>query len=738
MVPLKPMLDSPRAAVAATHSAVANSDDAHEAHTTQFYSEDGFLIEALAPFIGGPLSAGDAAIIIATPVHREALQRQLESSGIDVQGAIDQGRFCLLDAGETLAQFMSHGHPERDSFLKLMGATVEGARSAAGGDERRVVAFGEMVALLLAEGNAEAVLELERLWNELAKTHRFNLRCAYPMRAFDKAEHAGTFLKICREHSGILPAENYSLAADDDERSRAIALLQQKAEALENEIAERTRAQEALRQREAELRDFLENAVLAMHWVAGDGTILWANHAEAELVGYPLEEYVGRSIRDVHADAAVIEDILQRLSRGEQLNGYEARLRRKDGSIRHVRIHSSAFMRDGKFEHTRCFTIDITREQKADRAQRLLAAIVSSCDDGIASKDLNGVVTSWNAAAERIFGYSADEIIGRPITLIIPPELHDDEPKILAKIRRGERIEHFETIRVTKDGRYIDVSLTISPIRDASGKIVGAAKVVRDITERRRAEEALQRAEKLATTGRLAATIAHEINNPMQALTNVLALVSYKVSLDDNTRALVQMAESELSRMSHITRQMLSFYRESSTPAPVKMTEVLDDVLELFILRMRSNRITLERRYDTAGDVRGFPVELSQLFANLIGNAIEAVGDKGRICVHVSPYREPNYPKREGVRVVIGDNGPGIKAGLVSQIFEPFFTTKAAKGTGLGLWVVRGIVAKHEGSIRMKSRTTQGRSGTVFSVFLPAQPKFEAEPREAAIAHSAL
>ena len=728
----------PRAESGSAKNVVVSSCNGHEAHTTQFYSEDAFLIEGLAKFIGGAVSAGDAAIIIATPRHSEALQRHLQDAGVEIGGAIDQGRVCLLDADKTLVRFMSGGRPQREPFLKLMGSTIDRVRSAAGGDECRVAAFGEMVALLWAEGNAEAALELEQLWNELAKTHRFNLRCAYPIRAFDKTEHAATFLKICSEHSGIFPAEDYALAVDDEERSRVIALLQHKAEALENEIAERTRAQEALRQREAELRDFLENAVLPMHWVSGDGTILWANKAEADLVGYSLEEYVGRSIRDVHADEAVIEDILQRLSRGEQLNGYEARLRTKDGSIRYVRIHSSAFLRDGKFEHTRCFSIDITREKKADRDQRLLAAIVSSCDDGIASKDLNGVVTSWNAGAERIFGYSADEMVGRPITVIIPPELHDDEPTILAKIRRGERIDHFETVRVTKDGRRIHVSLTISPIRDAGGKIVGAAKVVRDITERRRSEEALQRAEKLATTGRLAATIAHEINNPMQALTNVLALVSYKVSLDENTRALVQMAETELSRMSHITRQMLAFYRESSVPSAVKMTEVLDDVLELFFMRLRSNRITLERRYESSGEVRGFPIELSQLFANLIGNAIEAVGDKGRIYVHVAPRREANYPEREGVRVVIGDNGPGIKPDLRSQIFEPFFTTKAARGTGLGLWVVRGIVAKHEGSIRMRSRAAPGRSGTVFSVFLPAQAKFETPSEESALAHSAL
>jgi signal transduction histidine kinase len=182
----------------------------------------------------------------------------------------------------------------------------------------------------------------------------------------------------------------------------------------------------------------------------------------------------------------------------------------------------------------------------------------------------------------------------------------------------------------------------------------------------------------------------------------------------------VSQAEAELSRMAHITRQMLSFYRESATtPVPVKMAEVLKDVFELFAMRMRSNKIKMERRYEFAGDVNGFPVELRQLAANLVSNAIEAVGHKGRIYIHLRPWREMATPERLGVRMVIADDGPGIKPELRKWIFEPFFTTKAEKGTGLGLWVVKGIVAKHQGSIRMRSRTAPGCSGTLFSVFLP-------------------
>ncbi len=564
-------------------------------HGAQFYSEDIFLIDALSRFLGPPLAAGDGVIVIATAPHRRELERNLRENGLDLSVALQQGRCAMLDAAETLASFMDGGLPDPRRFVELIGNLIQRTKAAAGGGDRQIFAFGEMVALLWEEGNAEAAIQLERLWNDVASSHDFHLRCAYPIKGFAKQEHTEAFLKICGEHTAIFPAEGHLL---DEDRQRIIAQLQQKAAALENEIAQRLEIEKKL---------------------------------------------------------------------------------------------------------------------------TILAAIVESSEDGIASKDLNGIVISWNAAAERIFGYRESEIVGRSITLIIPPELQQDEARILAKIRRGERIEHFETVRVAKDGRRIDVSLTVSPVKDADGTVIGAAKVVRDISQRKRTEEALRRAESLAATGQLAATIAHEINNPMQALSNLLALVSYRTSLDDKTRQLVALADGELTRMSHITRQMLSFYRESTSPAAVKVTEVLEDVLELFVMRLRSNRVMLERRYEFTGEIRGFAMELGQLFANLLSNAIEAVGDKGRIYVHVAPRREWSKPEREGVQVVIADSGPGIARELHQQIFEPFFTTKAEKGTGLGLWVVRGIVAKHGGSIRMRSSTKPGRSGTVFSLFLPLQ-----------------
>ncbi len=250
---------------------------------------------------------------------------------------------------------------------------------------------------------------------------------------------------------------------------------------------------QALRRSEAGLRDFLETSTIALHWVGGDGTILWANQAELDLLGYSPDEYIGRNIAEFHADEPVINDILASLRRGETIRDYPARLRHRNGSIRHVIIDSNALFDNGEFVHTRSFTRDVTALRKEQQTGLLLTAIVDSSDDAIVSKDLNGVVTSWNPSAERMFGYTAQEAIGRTIAeLVIPDDRQDEEPEILSRLRRGERVDHFETVRRRKDGSLLDISLTISPVRDRTGTIVGASKIARDITERKRANNALQ------------------------------------------------------------------------------------------------------------------------------------------------------------------------------------------------------------------------------------------------------
>ncbi len=335
-------------------------------HFVQFYESDEFLIESVSGFVAAALNEGQSSVVIATHAHRVALQRKLAADGIAIAGAIEAGRYIVLDAADTLAKFMVDGLPDARLFTAHVGQAI--SQLAQGG--RRVHAFGEMVALLWAEGNRHAAIRLEELWNELGKSHRFALFCAYPIAGFDDVSHAVPFNGICACHTRVFPAESYADIDSAGERLRAISLLQQKAQSLEAEIDHRKEVEKSLSERERELTDFFENAPVGIHQVGPNGTIQWANRADYELLGYSAEQYVGRSITEFHVDQDVVADILDRLRRGETLSDFPARLRCKNGSIKHVLIHSSACIEDGEFAYTRCFTRDVTQQWQAEQALR--------------------------------------------------------------------------------------------------------------------------------------------------------------------------------------------------------------------------------------------------------------------------------------------------------------------------------------------------------------------------------
>ena len=248
---------------------------------------------------------------------------------------------------------------------------------------------------------------------------------------------------------------------------------------LEQIIAERV---------DQELKQCLDHAAEGLHWVGPDGTILWANQTELDLVGYARSEYIGRHIAEFHVDQPVIGDILTRLTRGETLQNYEARLRRKDGSVRYVLINSNVLWRDNQFLHTRCFTRDVTDRKAADEVTLRLAEVVEHSEDAIISEDLGGLITSWNPAAERMYGYTAIEAQGQSIRFIIARDREDEEAQVVRRVRSGERVPPFDTERLHKDKTVIDVALTVSPIRDREGRIVGASTMARDISQRKQTE----------------------------------------------------------------------------------------------------------------------------------------------------------------------------------------------------------------------------------------------------------
>jgi len=354
-------------------------------------------------------------------------------------------------------------------------------------------------------------------------------------------------------------------------------------------------------------------------------------------------------------------------------------------------------------------------ETRADEVRQQLAAIVTSSEDAILSFTVDGMVTSWNRGAESLYGYSAAEIIGRPLAVLVPTDRMGE----LERLNRAERIGSYETERVHRNGARLRVLLSVSPIRNEQGELVGASAIARDITQQKRTEEALRRNERLATAGRLTAAIAHEIKNPLEALTNLVYLARHDMAGQDGH---LRLAEQEIERLDAIAQQALGFVREGASPERMDAGKILEEVVQLYLRKLQTGKVALERHAGGDLEILGYPGELRQLFSNLILNAMDAMKDGGRMRLRVVRAHEWSNKQRDGVRITIADTGNGIQARDLPHIFEPFYTTKKETGTGLGLWLAYGIVQKHSGWIRVASRTGPGTSGTVFSVFLPESP----------------
>src|SRR5437588_4214344 len=310
-------------------------------------------------------------------------------------------------------------------------------------------------------------------------------------------------------------------------------------------------------------------------------------------------------------------------------------------------------------------------EKDADERRAQLAAVVESSEDAIFNKALDGTVLTWNRAAKEMYGYSPEEIIGKNVTVLAPPEKSTEIAGILERLGRGERIAPFETERVTKDGRRIHVSLSISPVLDEEGKISEAATIARDITHRLKTEAALRRAEKLATAGELGATIAHEMNNPLAAVTNLVYLIRKNKSLDEKAQKQLELLDHELGRMAHMTRRTLGFYRDTSSPVPADMSQIMDEVLELYASKLHSKAIKVQKEYQAHAEVAVFPGEIRKVFSNLIANAIDAIRGQGTITIRVRTSHNWNHSGLLGARVTVADSGTGITAADKRRIFEP-------------------------------------------------------------------
>jgi PAS domain S-box-containing protein len=354
-------------------------------------------------------------------------------------------------------------------------------------------------------------------------------------------------------------------------------------------------------------------------------------------------------------------------------------------------------------------------ESRADRTTREMAAIVEYSGDAIYSTRPDGTITSWNRAAEYLYGYTAEEAVGSPVAQLAPPERRDEVERNREILNGGGHVSSYRTERMRNDGTRWPILLSVSSLRNAHGEIVGASAIARDISAEKQSEEAIRRSEKLATTGRLAASIAHEINSPLEAVVNLLYLARHDSS---NAGEYLTMAEQEVGRVAQLAQQTLGFVRDASSPGSMDPAAIMDEILQLYSRKLEGRHTRVTRRYRSHCQISGYSGELRQLLANLLVNAVDAMADGGSLQVRVATGRDWSNGMA-GARITVADNGSGIPRNKLRQVFEPFYTTKKDTGTGLGLWISRGIVQKHGGSIRVRSRTDGQPTGTVFSIFLP-------------------
>jgi len=307
------------------------ADHIQPAHVVQFYGDDGFLLDELSRFIGTALGAGDAAVVIATGQHRDGLARRLQMCGLDTAWAVAQGRYVELDAAETLSKILLDGWPDAVLFKEVVGVLVEGVAARTGGELRHVAAFGEMVALLWAEGKPEAAIRLEELWNDLARTHSFSLRCAYPMSGFCREEHGDLLLKICDQHSNVIPGESYTSLVNQDERLRTIAHLQQKSQALETEVAERRLVEDKLRRSQAELESQVEQRTAALRQLSS--RLLNLQDSERRRIARELHDSLGQYLVALKLNVDILR---QTPGRGELWSQSEELMERCIAEVRTI------------------------------------------------------------------------------------------------------------------------------------------------------------------------------------------------------------------------------------------------------------------------------------------------------------------------------------------------------------------------------------------------------------------
>jgi PAS domain S-box-containing protein len=461
-----------------------------------------------------------------------------------------------------------------------------------------------------------------------------------------------------------------------------------------------------------------------------DGTIVSWNRAAQEIFGYTADEALGRPISLISTperEKVERDAVMTRVRQGEMVEHFETFRRRKDGLAVAVSLTVSPIRTpEGAIIGASTIARDVSRRLHADRAGRRLAAIVESSDDAIVSKDLNGIVTSWNRAAELMFGYSAVEMVGESIRIVIPEDRQSEEDHVLGQIRQGKRVDHFETVRRRKDGSLFPISLTVSPILGPAGEIIGASKIARDITDRKDTQEELARLlnvtkEASRMKDEFLATLSHELRTPLNAILGYSRMIRSGLIASENQARAVETIERNATALAQIVEDVLDVSRIIAgrirlNVQAVDMPAVVKDALEAVRHAADAKGVRLETVLDPrAAPISGDPDRLQQVIWNLVSNAVKFTRRGGRVQVRLE--RANSH-----VEVVVSDTGIGISPDFLPHIFERFRqadsgTTRERGGLGLGLAIARHLVELHGGTIHAASNGPG--TGTTFRVALP-------------------
>jgi len=489
-------------------------------------------------------------------------------------------------------------------------------------------------------------------------------------------------------------------------------------------------AEEALRESEERFRTIVELAPDAIFISNRAARLLEVNSAACRQLGLTREQLLQRSVFDI-VPSRFRDQFAQQIQASEGF--FESCHLQADRTEIPVEVSIRGVVLGGQ-PAALWIARDITERKRAEEDLRHLGEIVESSDDAIIGKTPEGIITSWNSGAERVYGYTKDEVLGRSIAMLIPPEHQEELTCILDRVKRGERVRHFEAERVRKDGGRVILSLTISPIKDVSGRIVGASTIGRDVTERKRAEEEktklqrqLAQAQKMESIGRLAGGVAHDFNNLLTVINGYSKLLLRDLKEGGPLRDSLAEISKAGERAAGLTRQLLAFSRKQILePRRLDINGVVTDMrpmLERLVGEDIEVRIALHAE---GGTIYADPHQLEQVVMNLVVNARDAMPGVGKLLVETACVeRDESYARshpeaRTGrfVMLAVTDTGVGMDEETKNRIFEPFFTTKeAGKGTGLGLSMVQGVVAQSGGYVEVYSE--KGR-GTTFKIYLPA------------------